>query len=428
MDKTMCELFAGVGGFRLGMERLNSGWETTWFSQWEPGKTKQWAHDCYVEHFGDSKDLKGEFHTGEDISAMIKENIPDHNLLVGGFPCQDYSVAHSLSSSHGIEGKKGVLWWQIRDTLIAKQPAFCMFENVDRLLKSPASQRGRDFGIILACLYQLGYSVEWRVVNAADYGASQRRRRTFIFAYKNTTEYAKKMFAIEPNDVLLSQGFMAQSFPVNEIGDITSVNILDYKLNSYPSNETYENFENIINKYDIENISNKFAFAFNTAGFMRDGVIYTCSVEENKIEPINIKNILESNVDESYYISEEAMPKWIYLKGSKKIPRKTKDGHEYIFSEGPVAFPDPWDRPGRTMLTSESTLNRSSHVVADPGTGRYRILTPIETERLQGFDDDWTALGGMPQRMRYFCMGNALVVPMITRMGTILDQIIKQEP
>ena len=88
MEKTMVELFAGVGGFRLGMEALDSGWETVWFSQWEPDKKKQWAHDCYVAHFGDSMDLDGRTdRTGEDISQMPKDKIPDHTLLVGGFPC-----------------------------------------------------------------------------------------------------------------------------------------------------------------------------------------------------------------------------------------------------------------------------------------------------------------------------------------------------
>ena len=183
MKKTICELFAGVGGFRLGFDRLDSGWETTWFSQWEPGARTQWAHDCYVKHYGESLDTKGELHTGEDIALMNKEMIPDHTLLVGGFPCQDYSVAHSLSSSKGIEGKKGVLWWQIRDILITKKAPFCLLENVDRLLKSPSKQRGRDFGIMLKCLYELGYAVEWRVINAADYGHPQRRRRIYIFGY-----------------------------------------------------------------------------------------------------------------------------------------------------------------------------------------------------------------------------------------------------
>ena len=404
MQKTICELFAGVGGFRLGFDRLGSGWKTTWFSQWEPGARTQWAHDCYVQHFGDSADLNNEFHTGEDISTMDKQAIPNHTLLVGGFPCQDYSVAHTLSSSHGIEGKKGVLWWQIRDTIIAKKPPFCIFENVDRLLKSPAKQRGRDFGVILACLAKEGYSVEWRVVNAAQYGAAQRRRRTFIFAYRNDTIYGQKMADISADMIIKNGGLMAKAFPIQNIGQIT---------------------ETVIGG-DIVDVSDNFAFAFETAGYMCKGRIYTAKVTEQEEEPITLGKILQTTVDDKFYITNEKMPKWTYLKGAKKIPRKSADGHEYTFSEGPIAFPDPWDRPGRTMLTSESTLNRSTHVVSDPGTGRLRLLTPVEAERLQGFDDEWTNTG-MPDRMRYFCMGNALVVPMITRMGRVLDTIIAEE-
>ena len=404
MQKTICELFAGVGGFRLGFDRLESGWETTWFSQWEPGARTQWAHACYVQHFGDSSDLNNEFHTGEDISTMNKQAIPNHTLLVGGFPCQDYSVAHTLSSSHGIEGKKGVLWWQIRDTIIAKKPPFCIFENVDRLLKSPAKQRGRDFGVILACLAKEGYSVEWRVVNAAQYGAAQRRRRTFIFAYRNDTIYGQKMADISADMIIKNGGLMAKAFPIQNIGQIT---------------------ETVVGG-DIVDVSDNFAFAFETAGYMCKGRIYTAKVTEQEEEPITLGKILQTTVDDKLYITNEKMPKWTYLKGAKKIPRKSADGHEYTFSEGPIAFPDPWDRPGRTMLTSESTINRSTHVVSDPGTGRLRLLTPVEAERLQGFDDEWTNTG-MPDRMRYFCMGNALVVPMITRMGRVLDTIIAEE-
>ncbi len=404
MQKTICELFAGVGGFRLGFDRLESGWMTTWFSQWEPGAKTQWAHDCYVQHFGDSPDLNNEFHTGEDISTMDKQAIPDHTLLVGGFPCQDYSVAHTLSSSHGIEGKKGVLWWQIRDTIIAKKPPFCIFENVDRLLKSPAKQRGRDFGVILACLAQEGYSVEWRVVNAAQYGAAQRRRRTFIFAYRNDTIYGQKMGDVSVDMIIKDDGLMAKAFPIQNMGRITETAIGG----------------------DIVDVSDNFAFVFENAGYMRKSRIYTAKVIEQEEEPITLRKILQKNVDDRFYITNEKMPKWTYLKGAKKIPRKSADGHEYTFSEGPIAFPDPWDRPSRTMLTSESTLNRSTHVVSDPGTGRLRLLTPVEAERLQGFDDEWTKTG-MPDRMRYFCMGNALVVPMITRMGRVLDTIIAEE-
>ena len=404
MKKTVCELFAGVGGFRLGLDKLKSGWETVWFSQWEPGKSSQWAHDCYVKHFGESFDLEGKITTGIDIGEVNKTKIPDHNLLVGGFPCQDYSVAHGLANEQGIQGKKGVLWWQIRNTIIAKEAPFCLFENVDRILKSPSKQRGRDFGIILSCLDNLGYSVEWRVINAAKYGAAQRRRRTFIFAYKNNTKFSMKMKDEEVSNIISNIGFFAKSFPVSSVEKIKSINI----------------------EQDTVKVSDEFNFEFENAGFMRDGLIWTAKTVEKEETPILLGSILQSNVDERYYIPEDKLPQWTYLKGGKKVPRVASSGHEYMFSEGPVAFPDPWDRPGRTMLTSESTLNRSTHVVEDLETGRLRLITPVEAERLQGFDDNWTDTG-MTHRFRYFCMGNALVVPMVTRMGNELDKIFASE-
>ena len=409
MEKTMCELFAGVGGFRLGMERLNSGWKTVWFSQWEPGKKNQWAHDCYVSHFGDLPDKNGEFHTGDDIASVAKENIPDHTLLVGGFPCQDYSVAHSLSSSRGIEGKKGVLWWQICDTITACHPFFCLFENVDRLLKSPASQRGRDFGIILFCLSRFGYSAEWRVVNAAQCGAAQRRRRTFLFAWRDDTQYGISIKDVAPSDLLRKDGLMARAFPVCHIGDIRHISLPE----------------------DIMEVSDTFSFPFENAGYLHNGKILTANLAIAEETPVPLKAVLEPHVDCSFQLPTEKMEKWKYLKGAKRIERTAKNGHHYVFSEGSIAFPDDIDKPSRTMLTSESTLNRSTHVVRDSETGNLRVLTPGEAERLNGFDDNWTqntVHGEMPSRMRYFCMGNALVVPMITRMGTVLDQIVEEEP
>jgi len=399
MEKTVCELFAGVGGFRLGLERACSEFNTVWFSQWEPGKTKQWAHDCYVKHWGDIDE-----YTGIDISEVNKANIPNHTLLVGGFPCQDYSVARSLSGAQGIEGKKGVLWWQIRDTLVVKEPPFVLLENVDRLLKSPSSQRGRDFGVILACLAALDYSVEWRVVNAAEYGAAQRRRRTFIFAYKNTTNYAKRMVGFTPEQNIAAVNFFARNFPIQQNIQIHATMI------------AYE---------DISAVSDQFRFEFDNAGYMTQGRIYTAKVKPIEERAITLSKIVEHNVDKKYYLGT-ALEKWQYMKGAKKIERTAKNGHKYTFSEGPIAFPDPLDRPARTMLTSESSSNRSTHVISDADTKELRLLTPIEAERIQGFPDDWTNTG-MPEKFRYFCMGNALVVPMITRMGRTLSTIIESE-
>jgi len=399
MEKTVCELFAGVGGFRLGLERASSEWKTVWFSQWEPGKKNQWAHNCYVKHWQDIDE-----NTGIDIAKVDKNNIPNHNLLVGGFPCQDYSVARPLPGSKGIIGKKGVLWWQIKDTLEIKKAPFALFENVDRLLKSPANQRGRDFGVILSCLSSLGYSAEWRVVNAADYGAGQRRRRVFIFAYKDDTKYSEEMSKLNPDDIIMSKGFFAKSFPVEQTISISTTSI-DYT--------------------DIPKVSDKFEYLFKNAGYMKNGKLYTSNVMPIFEEAIKLKIIIEPNVDEKYFLGDN-LEKWKYLKGSKRISRTSKNGHDYIFSEGAISFPDNLDLPARTILTSESSLNRSTHVISDPKSGKYRLLTPIEIERIQGFDDNWTDTG-MPERFRYFCMGNALVVQMITRMGKVLNEIFENE-
>lgn len=397
MEKTVCELFAGVGGFRLGLERASEEWKTVWFSQWEPSTAKQWAHECYVSHWGNVDE-----NTNIDIALVDKEKIPAHNLLVGGFPCQDYSVARPLPGSTGLEGKKGVLWWQIRDTLQAKNAPFVLLENVDRLLKSPASQRGRDFGVILACLASLDYSVEWRVINAAEYGAGQRRRRTFIFAYSNSTRYAATVSQDE-KAVIQDNGFFAKTFPIEPVKAVRTVEL---------------NYE------DIPGVSESFAFPFGNAGYMTKGKIFTADVAPIVEPAIPLKNLLEHNVPEKYYLGDN-LDKWSYLKGAKKLQRVSKTGHEYTFSEGAIAFPDNLELPARTMLTSEGTLNRSSHVVLDPETNKLRIITPLEAERIQGFGDNWT--NTMPDRNRYFCMGNALVVPMITRMGKTLNEIFQNE-
>lgn len=399
MNKTVCELFAGVGGFRVGLENSSKDWNTVWANQWEPGKKRQDAYDCYVAHFGDKPE-----YVNRDIAEIDKTDIPNHNLLVGGFPCQDYSVAQTLSGSNGIEGKKGVLWWQIREVLLKKQPPFVLLENVDRLLKSPASQRGRDFGIMLACFNECGYAVEWRVINAADYGCGQRRRRVFIFAYLNTTQYFRKCIQSNPVQWIEKEGFFASVFPIKS--DIKVVE------------------DTIVGK-TLKQISDKYAFAFCNAGCMKDGIIYTANVKEIPEEPITLGSMLQHNVDKKYYIGNK-LDKWEYLKGAKKIERQAKSGHKYIYSEGPVGFPDSLDKPARTMLTSESTVNRSSHAVKDLDTNELRIITPVEAERIQGFPDDWTNTG-MSERFRYFCMGNALVVPLVTRMGNYLNGIFDEE-
>ena len=397
MKKTVCELFAGVGGFRLCLKKASDEWSIVWANQWEPGKKVQHAFNCYCHHFG-----KNDSHVNRDIAEIDKNDILDHNLLVGGFPCQDYSVART--GAQGITGVKGVLWWQIREILEVKQANFVLLENVDRLIKSPAKQRGRDFGVMLACFNDLGYSVEWRVINAAEYGFVQRRRRIFIFAYKNTTRYFKEMSKLTNSDIINKNGFFATTFPIEKCEDI--------KVEEF--------------KYaDIVDVSDNFKYEFCNSGIMRNGEFSTCKTTPEFINPLNIKDIMEKHVDEKYYLGEE-LSKWEYLKGAKKIQRVSKTGHSYTFSEGAIAFPDSIDKPARTILTSESSVNRSTHVIRDIETNQLRLLTPIEAERIQGFADNWTNTG-MPEKFRYFCMGNALVVDLVEKMGKTLNTIFDME-
>ncbi|OCA86155.1 DNA (cytosine-5-)-methyltransferase [Bacillus sp. FJAT-27986] len=392
------ELFAGVGGFRLGLE-ATKGFEVIWGNQWEPSKKTQDAFNCYSRQFFD----KG-IHSNEDIGSVDEKQFSNQgiDLIVGGFPCQDYSVARSLSGEKGIQGKKGVLFWEIMRLVREIRPKYVLLENVDRLLKSPSKQRGRDFSIMLASFRDENYSVEWRIINAAEYGQAQRRRRIFIFAIRNDTPYMKNRENIDGKKMLHEKGFFANAFPVLE----------ESSQKHLP--------HTIILKEDIVEVSDNFSTNYRNAGIMRKGVIYTEELIPDSEKPVTLGEILESDVDEKYYLHEAALEKFKYLKGPKRIERTSASGHKYTFSEGGMAFPDPLDKPGRTMLTSEGTVNRSTHVVEDPETNRIRILTPVECERLNGFPDNWTV--GMSERMRYFCMGNALVVGLVERMANrILD-------
>jgi DNA (cytosine-5)-methyltransferase 1 len=404
---SVVELFAGVGGFRLGLEKSN--FEVIWSNQWEPSTKTQHASLVYENRFGKKN------HSNEDISKVSIKDIPDHDLLCGGFPCQDYSVATTLQNSKGLRGKKGVLWWSIHKILNEKKvkPKYLFLENVDRLLKSPAKQRGRDFAVMLQSLNELGYAIEWRVINAAEYGMPQRRRRVFFIGYHKSSAIFKNLQKSDKNDWLLLNGAIAEAFPVKE------------SFNIQPSKFTL--------KGDLVEITENFNKGgndspFHNTGIMINGDVYTKKTEPNYSGPFTVLGDLLQNgeVSKEFFIDEKDKEKWAYLKGSKTIERISTDGHKYKYSEGGMTYPDALDNASRTIITGEGgkSPSRFKHVVE---TKRgLRRLTPVELERLNMFPDNHTKLDGVSDTKRAFFMGNALVVGVVEKIGKVLAKRINE--
>jgi DNA (cytosine-5)-methyltransferase 1 len=415
---TVVELFAGVGGFRLGLEgpdrEFGDEFRVIWSNQWEPGSRVQHASDIYIKKWGE----KG--HSNVDIAQVGIHQIPDHDLLVGGFPCQDYSVARTLSHAAGIVGKKGVLWWEIHRIIEqkgAKKPSYLMLENVDRLLKSPATQRGRDAAIMLASLSDLGYIVEWRIINAADYGMPQRRRRIFFMGYKKGTPPNKAIKRlVDPSVWFLKDGIMASAFPVKS------------KERSPKGWDLRGSLSDISTDFNKDNPSMS---PFHNAGIMINRRIYTTSVlpdyggKRITLGDILIKN--EKEIQSEYFIADKAKAEWERLKNAKSEPRKSKTGFTYHYTEGKMAFPDQLDKPSRTIVTGEggSTPSRFKHVI-ETASGRLRRLTPVELELLNMFPPKHTELAGVSDVRRAFLMGNALVVGVIERLGRSLAAYLRE--
>ncbi len=410
------ELFAGVGGFRLGLDAASDDkvvYDTIWASQWEPATKKQDAAEIYAAKFGPHG------LSVENIESVIENDfasIPNHDLLVGGFPCQDYSVASTLKRSKGLMGKKGVLFWSIYSIIRNKgddAPNYLFLENVDRLLKSPARQRGRDFAVMLAALSDLGYAIEWRVINAADYGFPQRRRRIFIIGYKKGTKAYEGISKLkDARDWLIRDGTLADAFPVEDGEDLP----INEVLLEGPPEKITEEFSEHMPKLS----------PFHNSGLMISRKVYTGRLwpkYDGHITTLGDVLQKDKDVPEDFYIPDVELSKWKYLKGAKREERFTTTGHAYYYSEGSMTFPDDTTRPSRTVITGEGGrgASRFKHVVKT-NDGRYRRLTPIELERLDMFPDNHTLLEGVSDMRRAFICGNALVVGAITKVGEALSR------
>ena len=459
------ELFAGVGGFRLGLDGnpnrdSGSDFKTIWSNQWEPSQRVQWASEVYVSKFG------SEGHSNEDINSARHE-VPEHDLLVGGFPCQDYSTARTRSGEMGIKGEKGKLWTPIKQIIrdAPVRPKVVLLENVPRLLNSPSKNRGLNFAVICGDLLSMGYDVEWRVINASDYGMPQQRRRVFISAYRRATQSnyyrnGKPNFGpkyrsrngmtkwLTGKDLAYNDnwesGPFASAFPLE--GDLPKKRVVFPQLSDF--DERYSPFKDC-----------GYAWKDNHGGKW----LWTFKSKPIKEESRTLRSVIEERFRSDYMIDEDSLNQWSYVKGSKKEYRIRKadrgnvgeevwavykeclksqsqeiwdnnrevfeailgENGAYRYVEGPIAFPDSLDNPSRTIVTQEigRSPDRMRHIIRTDDGG-WRRLSPIELERLNMFPDDWTLVDGIPDSRRGFLMGNALVVGIIERLREPLRRVL----
>ena len=469
----IAELFAGVGGFRLGLEghpgeKSTNRFNVVFSNQWEPKEKAQWASRIYESRFG-----SGDMHLNESIETAWKK-CPDHHLLVGGFPCQDYSVARTVSGEQGIDGEKGKLWTYIRDLIELRRPSMVFLENVPRLLNSPSKQRGLNFAKILNDFLLLNYDVEWRVINAADYGMPQKRKRVFIIAYSKNPRFNENSdykFGIlnpsdqpEVSDWLTQTGPFAEAFPVSnsEIDILLDLPIVTATQISGDWSKKPSIFEKGGYAYKVEMNNPKISDVTYKFWTFKPSIDYNNSTK-------TLGSIVEKKFNEKYMIDPSRLDEWRYVKGAKNefrlrkrdrgnVAKKLLKRYDecmsaphnkrrkmwqdsewrkrfkqavgidsfYQYDEGRMGF-DQLDSPSRTMVTAEIgiTPSRMRHIF-EYEKGKFRRLMPIEAERLNMFPDNWTLIDGISDSRRGFLMGNALVVGIVERLRDPIQKMFKQ--
>lgn len=328
------ELFAGVGGFREALDHSYSaeavdGFKFVWSNQWEPNEAgrapeEQSANRVYLKKFGgDGTHFPDDIHNLTASDGPLQQVPEKFDLLVGGFPCQDYSVAKPKNASKGIRGPKGVLWWSIERILRERKPKYALLENVDRLLASPANNRGRDFAVILDGLLSEGYVVEWRVVDASEYGYPQRRRRVFILAYREGSPVANRLGSLRKGSpeaaeesarsAILETGVLAGALPCSSTEG--TVSAFDF--------ERFASDDDLGRRYVAQGAKSPFL----NAGFARGSTAWSLRVEPKSDRPQEtladvIASVKTCSDAAAFRLKDAQLDAWRYAKGAKNEPRR----------------------------------------------------------------------------------------------------------
>lgn len=344
---TGVSLFAGVGGFDLAMQR--QGIKVA--ASVEIDKN---CNEVLAKHFPDAKQFT-------DVTTVKGKELidagfnPSSGIITGGFPCQDLSVAGKRA---GLAGSRSGLFWEIARLVEETQTEYFVLENVPGLL---SSNGGKDFGLVIGTMAELGYSVGWRVLDAQYFGVPQRRRRVFIVGRRATSGSVAEI-------LFKSEGLSRDLAPIKQAREDLATNTTE---------------------------------SFGQTGFAK----YTAGVT-------TLTATTYKRPEDNVVVTSSSFGG--YKEGVGTL--RANGGDLGGGSENLIVFHPSYHDGARVQEKTMNTL--TSHM----GTGgnnvsmvaketNVRRLTPIECERLQGFPDDWTA--GQSDTNRYKQMGNAVAVPVV---------------
>ena len=332
------------------------------------GKIKtQYAIQIYDKHFNHKN--------YGDITKITESSLPDFNLLVGGFPCQSFSIAGKRG---GFKDVRGTLFFEICRIIKEKQPRFLLLENVKGLL---SHDQGKTFRVIIATLDELGYDIQWQIINSKNFGVPQNRERVFIIGHLRGTSRPEVFPFGETNKKSIEK--IVNKSQCNSI-------FKDTGISPTISAGTHGYSNGCVQLNNPKHSNNRI--------FSKDGISPTL-------------NTMQGGNRQPFVAMTEKR-----TEESKKIRRETKD-KDFSPRRGKYLAPRK-DEIGNCVTAGQS----KEHYLTN-GT-IIRRLTPKECERLQGFPDDWTKMGvqyilAKPLRVeisdsqRYKTIGNAVTVNVI---------------
>jgi len=370
------ELFAGIGGFRLGLEKAGK-FECVYANEFD-----KYAAQIYEKNFGEKPDTR-------DIREVSSEEIPDHELLTAGFPCQSFSVAGKRG---GFADTRGTLFFEIARILRDKRPNYFLLENVKGLL---SHESGKTFQTIIGVLTDIGYDLQWEVLNSKGFGVPQNRERVFIIGHLRTLPRPKV-------------------FPIGRTNQKALEYITGGGINKWLKGGKNQSRNNSQGQRVYATSGVATTQSAQGGGWGAKTGLYTIGMSRKHSR---MRDGDFCTLDANYYkgLANQERPAvavaWSksHRTGKSESDRKRKNYGEIEERLKIGEF--------NTINTGEGGKSQSTQNFVSCAVG-IRRLTPTECARLQGFPDDWH--GGVSDARAYKAYGNAVTVNVVEEIGKVL--------